>query len=152
MKHVVNYDHVDGVSKRLWTAATSGSIVHLPGYVYMSMENHGGMTSAGVTSYSSTELSGNPTSSHLLATQQEVAMEMIIFALLIIAFILHTDLQHVVKSFDMGPMALFPLRRKSRYRFLWPLEIHSLRSDLTPRTLGPMANKLTTIPPRTKYS
>jgi hypothetical protein len=45
--------------------------------------------------------------------------------------------------------ALLLLRRKACYRFLLPLKIHRPRSDLNPRTLGPMASTLTTRPPMT---
>jgi hypothetical protein len=35
--------HVDGVRLCLWTAASNGSNVHPPGYIYMSMNSYGGM-------------------------------------------------------------------------------------------------------------
>jgi len=46
------------------------------------------------------------------------------------------------KSYDMGPLALLPLRRKACCGFL------SLRPGLNPRTLGPMASTLTITSPR----
>jgi hypothetical protein len=50
---------------------------------------------------------------------------------------------HAIKSYDMGPTALFPLRRKSCDGFLSPLKIHRSRPGLNPRTLGPMASTIT---------
>jgi hypothetical protein len=37
-----------------------------------------------------------------------------------------TDLLHAVKSYDMGPTALLPVRRKVCCGFLSPLKIHRL--------------------------
>jgi hypothetical protein len=52
------------------------------------------------------------------------------------------------KSYDMGPTALLPLRRKSRYGFVSPLKIHRPRPGMNPRTLGTMASTINTRPPR----
>jgi hypothetical protein len=56
---------------------------------------------------------------------------------------------HAVNSYDMGLSTLLPLRRKSCYRFLSPLNIHRSRPGLNPRNLGPIASTITTRPPRT---
>jgi hypothetical protein len=45
------------------------------------MENHGGMISTGETPDSSTRLSGKPTSSHLVAKQEELAKKIMNLAL-----------------------------------------------------------------------
>jgi hypothetical protein len=60
--------------------------------------------------------------------------------------------QHDVKSYEMGPTALLPLRRMTCCVFLWQLKIHRPRPGMNPRTLGPIASMLTTRPPRmTKF-
>jgi hypothetical protein len=46
---------------------------------------------------------------------------------------------YAVKSYDMGPTALLPFRRKSCFGFLLPLKIHRPWPGLNPRILGPMA-------------
>jgi hypothetical protein len=69
-----------------------------------------------------TELSDNPTSSHLIAKQEELAKKMIHFALQSISFILQSILQHAEKSYYMEPMAFLPLRRKAFCTFLLPLK------------------------------
>jgi hypothetical protein len=65
-----------------------------------------------------------------------------------ISFILRRVLQHAVKSHDMWPTALLPLRNNSCYRFLSPLKIHRPRPGMNPRTLGPVESMITTRPPR----
>jgi hypothetical protein len=49
----------------------------------------------------------------------------------------------------MWPTALLSLRRKSCYGFLSPLKVHHPRHGLNSRTLGRMANTVSTRPPRT---
>jgi hypothetical protein len=53
-------------------------------------------------------------------------------------------LWHAVNSYDMGPTALLPLRRKSCYGLLSPLKVYHLRSGLNPRTLGAVASTVAT--------
>jgi hypothetical protein len=54
------------------------------------------------------------------------------------------------KSYDVGPQALLPIRRKVCGRFLSPLKIRYLGRVWTvnPRHLGQVASTLTTTPPR----
>jgi len=54
----------------------------------MSMENHGGMIHSGNLLIHPPDLFGNPTSSHLIAKQEEQAKEMMNFAFQSISFIL----------------------------------------------------------------
>jgi hypothetical protein len=49
--------------------------------------------------------------------------------------------EHAVKSYDMGPTGLLPLRRKSY------CGINRPRPSFNPQILGPMASTLTTRPP-----
>jgi hypothetical protein len=56
-------------------------------------------------------------------------------------------LLHAMKSYDMGPLALLPIRRKVCCGFLSPLEVHCL-GRTNPQPLGPVASTLTTTPPR----
>jgi hypothetical protein len=58
------------------------------------------------------------------------------------------DSLHALKSYDMGPTALIPLRMKACCGLLSPLQIRP-RPGLNPRTLDPMATTLTITPPRT---
>jgi hypothetical protein len=58
-------------------------------------------------------------------------------------------LQHAVKSYDMGPSDLLPIRRKSYCGFVSPLNIHRSRPSFYPWTLGPMSSTITIAPPRT---
>jgi hypothetical protein len=44
-------------------------------------------------------------------------------------------LQHAVKSYDMEPTALLPLRRKSCYGFLSPLKVLSSLAGTEPANL-----------------
>jgi hypothetical protein len=137
-------DHVDGMRLRLWTAAINGNIV-IPSSE-MSMENHGGMILTG----SSSKLSGNPTTRVI---QEQIRRnwqrKWRIWPSEISLFILRRILKHSVKSFDMGPTALHPLRRKVCCWFLSTLKIHRPRPGLNPRTLGPMTSMLTISSPRT---
>jgi hypothetical protein len=51
-------------------------------------------------------------------------------------FILASDILHAIKSYDMGPPALLPLRRKVCCGFLLPLtQKHTLSSLPRPRTV-----------------
>jgi hypothetical protein len=43
-----------------------------------------------------------------------------------VIFDMSTDLLNAVKSYDMGPPALLPIRRKVSCGFLSPLKIHRL--------------------------
>jgi hypothetical protein len=57
-------------------------------------------------------------------------------------------LQHAVKSYDMGPQALLPIRRKLCWGFVLPLKINRLGWALNPQPLVPLTSTLTTTPPR----
>jgi hypothetical protein len=46
------------------------------------------------------------------------------------------------ESYDVGPPALFPFRRKACWGFLLPLKFRRSRPGLNPRTLDPTANRL----------
>jgi hypothetical protein len=67
------------------------------------------------------DLSDNPTSSHLVAKQGDLANEMMNFALRSISFLLLRVLEHATKFYDMRPKALLPLQQKVYCRFLSPL-------------------------------
>jgi hypothetical protein len=85
----------------------------------------------------------NPISSHSHIAA-EIGKEIMDFTLRSIPFIFRRDLYHAVKSYEMGPTALLPLRRKKYCGFLWPLKVHCPRTGLNPRTSGPMASTLAT--------
>jgi hypothetical protein len=60
---------------RLLTAATNGPILHPP-CECINVEDHGGMISTGELLIRSTELFGDPTSSHLVAEHKDLAKAM----------------------------------------------------------------------------
>jgi hypothetical protein len=75
------------------------------------------------------------------------------FALRIISFIFRRVLKHDVKSYDIRPAALIPLRILACITFLSSLKIHRPRPGLNTRTLSLIASTTNTIPPRTtKYN
>jgi hypothetical protein len=125
-------------------------IVHPPTW-YMSMENHGGMISTGEDSWFVHQSSGNPTSSWLVAKEEELAKEILDFAVRIISFILRRVHWHTVKSYHMGLPALLLLRRKVCCGFLSPLKVYCSLPGLNPLTLGPVASTATTRPPRVTW-
>jgi hypothetical protein len=57
-------------------------------------------------------------------------------------------LLHVVKSYDMGPPALFPIRAEGMLRIFIALKNTSPWPGSNPQPLGPVASTLTTTPPR----
>jgi hypothetical protein len=73
------------------------------------------------------QFSCNPTSSHLVENQEELA-------------------KGIINYHDRGPTALLPLPKKGVLRILSPLKIHRPRPGLNPRTLGQMTSVLTTRP------
>jgi hypothetical protein len=61
-------------------------------------------------------------------------------------------LLHAVKSYDMGPSGLLPIRSKVCCGFLSPVEIYHLSRVRTRNLWGPVASTLTTTPPRRHYT
>jgi hypothetical protein len=55
---------------------------------------------------------------------------------------------HAVKSYDMGPPTLLPIREEGVLRIFIVLKIPSPWPGSNPQTLGPVASTLTTRPPR----
>jgi hypothetical protein len=55
---------------------------------------------------------------------------------------------YAVKSYDLGPLALLPTRRKVCCKFLSSLKVLHLSRVLKPSPLSPVASTLTTTPPR----
>jgi hypothetical protein len=119
-------DHVDGSDN------TSPNCGHRRAYCssprwYTRMENHDEMIMSAEEKPLTrpTELSGNRTSSHLGASRANGRKEWE-FYLVSISFTHASDCLHEVKSYDMRPPALLPLRRKSCCGFLLPSNIHRL--------------------------
>jgi len=115
----------------------------------MSIESHGGMISTGENSRFVHQSSGKHTSSHLVENQDEHAEGNDEFSTRNIFFAHRSDFLHSVKSCDMGPTALLPLRRKACCGFVSPLK--SIASaDFEPANLGSngkQANKYITEAP-----
>jgi hypothetical protein len=90
----------------------------------MSVKNRGGIMSTGETDCPP-ELSGNPTSSHIVSNQEELG-ERNEFGLRNI--FVHTSklFLRAVKSYDMGLTTLLPLRRKVCCGILSSLKTHRL--------------------------
>jgi hypothetical protein len=66
-----------------------------------------------------------------------VAEELMNFAFEISLFVLPSDFLHAVKSYDMGPEALIPVRRKSWFGFFIALKNLSPRAGDEPAHLEP---------------
>jgi hypothetical protein len=83
------------------------------------------------------KLCGSPTSSHLVANQEELGEENYEFSLR--SIFVHTSkwFLNALKSYDMGPTALLLLRRKVCCGLLSPLP------GLNPRIFFPMTSTLT---------
>jgi hypothetical protein len=110
-----------GVRLRLWTVATNGPIVHPPGDMtaWITMVEWYRRRELPIRPY----LSGNPTSSHLVANRGKGMMNLSLRSIFV-----HTCKWFFTyrKSYDMGPTALLPLPRKACYGFLSPLKVHRL--------------------------
>jgi hypothetical protein len=91
------------------------------------------------------ELSGNSIRSHLVAKQEEYGEETIAeFCLRSIPFIL-VGFFYTPQIYEMGPMTLLPIRRKSCYGFLSLLKIPSSSAGFESANLGSNGNHPTTI-------
>jgi hypothetical protein len=87
---------------------------------------------------------------HLVANLEELAKEMMTFALRSLLCYTTTVFLTCCKSYDMGPTALLPfLKMCCGYIYIYILKNPSPRPGLNPRTLGPMASMITIRPPRT---
>jgi hypothetical protein len=97
---------------------------------YVSVESHGNdYAVCGKTPESPPELSGNPTGrdiwERVAGTDDGVGI------LCISIWDMSMDLKHTLKSYNMGPPALIPIRRNVCCPFLSPLKIHHLSQVLT---------------------
>jgi hypothetical protein len=96
------------------------------------------------------EVSGNATSSHVVAKQEELRRTSWIWSCAVSLFILRRYLKNAVKSHNVGQTALL-LWRKSCYSFLQPLNNLHPRPDLNPRTSCSVSSTITiTLPKTTK--
>jgi hypothetical protein len=118
--------------------------------VIMSMENHRGMISTGENLWfdNQRDLSGETTSSHLVAKQRNWAKEIINLALRRV--FVHTwkgfltcrkILRHGANGFTSTP-------KEGVLRIIWPLKISCHWPGLKPQTVGLMARTLAFTPPR----
>jgi hypothetical protein len=87
--------------------------------------------------------------SHLVADQEELGKELtnLAFEVGYLCSYFEMIFLHIVKSYDTGPRALFPFRRKASYGFYrhWK----SIASGgFEPRTLIPVTSTITITPPR----
>jgi hypothetical protein len=117
----------------------------------VSMENHGGMTSTGNVLIRPPELSGNPTSSHLVAKQEELAKEMNLALRSIFArsskgsLTCRKILRYETDGFTSPP-------KEDLLRIFSPLKILRPRPDMNLRTWGSVASMLTIMPLKTTSS
>jgi hypothetical protein len=136
-------DHVDVLRIRLWTAATNGHIVHPRGDI---------LAWRSVAQWyrqrkliRPPELSGKPTSSHLVGTYVELPKEMTNLALrstclyFEVFLTCRKILRHGSDGFTSSP-------KEAWFGLLSPLKIPHPLTGSNPRTLGPMASMLTIIP------
>jgi hypothetical protein len=109
-------------------------------------DNHGEMISTGENSDSSTralwQAYQESTSSKAGGTG-EVNDEFCVTK-----YLFHTWKEHAVKSYDMGPTALLPLRREGGAA----ADFYRPWADLDPGTLGTIASTHATRPPRATVS
>jgi hypothetical protein len=113
----------------------------------MSLENHGGMIWTGNTPDSFTRaLWQSCQLSHLVANQEELGEGSDDFSLQSIFIHTSKGFLHAVKSYDMGPTALLPLRRNVCCGFL----LSSAGFELS--NLWSVAITLTITPPRQRVS
>jgi hypothetical protein len=101
---------------------------------FMNLENQGGMISTGELLIRPPELSGNPKSSRLVASQEEFGEGNDEFSLPVSLFMLPEQFLHAVKFYDMGKTALLPLRRKRCCGILLPLKNQLPLPGVNPRT------------------
>jgi hypothetical protein len=110
-----NNDYVDEVRLHLWTAASNGPTVH-PQVTYEHGEPWWNYINRGELLICQPELSGNPTSSHLVAKQEELTKEITNLALRSISF--HTSKGSLTCHKILRLTVLLPLQRKACCRFL----------------------------------
>jgi hypothetical protein len=137
-----NHYHVDGVRLLLWTAATNRLTDHLPGDIWVQRAMVEWYRQMKTPDSSTRSLWQSYLQIHLVSKQEDLAKEMN-FVVRIISFILRRFFLTWRKINDVGPTALLPLRWKACYGFISHLKIHRPRPRFNPRTLGPMASKLT---------
>jgi hypothetical protein len=142
-------DRIDGARLRLWTAASNGPLVHAPDHTW-AWRTMVEWYWQGKPLIRPTELSGNPANSHLVARQEVLSEESYEFCQTKYFCSCFQGIFNISKkSFDMGPTALLPLRRKVCCGFLSHWKISRPRPGLNQRILGPMACALANTPPRT---
>jgi hypothetical protein len=89
---------------------------------------------------------------HIVAKRRETGLEMTV------NFSYELSLSHLKRSltcrkiFRPGTDGVIPFRRKTCCGFVSPLKTHLPRPGLNPRTLGPMASRITITQPRTTCS
>jgi hypothetical protein len=79
---------------------------------------------------------------------KEVARNVLEFCRRSISFMLSNVLLHAIKTYDMCPPALLPIRRKACCGLFIAIKNPSPWPGLNPRPLGPEASSLTTTPPK----
>jgi hypothetical protein len=131
----------DGVILCLWTAASKGPIVHSQGDTWPRRND----IDREILLIHPPELSGNPTSNHLVANQKEHVEGNDEFGLWNAFILTSKSFLHEVKSYYMGTVALLPHWRNVCCGFLSPLTIHRLGRVWT---LGPIASTIIITPPR----
>jgi hypothetical protein len=89
------------------------------------------------------EVSDNPTSSHLIAKQDEMGEGNDEIGLTKYICPYFEVIFNMPLNYDMGPTALLPLRKKECCRLYRP------RPGLNPQGLGPVTSTLAITPPRT---
>jgi hypothetical protein len=143
----IDDDHVDGVRLCLWTAATSGPIVHHLGdiWAWRTVVEWYRRRNAW---FRPPEICGSPSSSHLAANKEELCegseefdlAKYLLCSYFEVIFIFLKMLRHGADGFTSPP--------KEGALRIFIAKIHWHRPGLNPRTLGLLASTLTTTPPR----
>jgi hypothetical protein len=109
----------------------------------MGMENHGGVMAArGKQLIRPPELCGslNKLSSSIAGEYEKEIMNLAVRSTFVRT---KKGFLHAVKSYNMRPTALLPLRRNACCGFLSTLKVHRPRPGLNPQTVDLMASTLT---------
>jgi hypothetical protein len=143
--------HVDGVRLHLWTASTIGPTVH-PQTIYEHGEPWWNDIDRENLLTRPPELSGNHTSSHLVASRRNGRRKWWIWPSEVFLFILPNIFFTCSKILRHGVDGFTSASKESVLRIFIVLKDPSPQPGLNSRSLGPMRNMLTITPPRRPLS
>jgi hypothetical protein len=131
----------------LWTAATSGLIVHPPGEIW-EWRSMARWCRQGKAPESYTRALWQCYQQSNLGASRIHGCKEWNCSLVGISIILASDILHALKFYDMGPLALLSHLKEDVLGIFITLKNLSPQPVLNPQPLGPVASTLTTTPPR----